>query len=219
MLRSAKIYVIFTVIFSVFMQSAIARSIVLDPEVPELLTGMLLGYSLLYLSLICIPFLGNALLSRILFEERMENAVHVILATGVDPRVIWLGKVLMVYAICYFAFLLSVLSYYLISLLYFRYKLTLTGEIGSLAFIIMPLLSLGVMSILAYLYWALKSPQIFGLVFPLAFVLGAWNLGMNWAQEIPPAVVALGAFALSLVLLLASIYAVKHLSKERITNL
>ena len=62
---------------------------------------LIIGSSMLYLSLLGIPFLGNIILARILYEERKENAVHVLLASGISPIIIWLGKMTITFIIAY----------------------------------------------------------------------------------------------------------------------
>ncbi|MCG8516293.1 MAG: hypothetical protein MI740_19370 [Halanaerobiales bacterium] len=120
---------------------------------------LIIGSSMLYLSLLGIPFLGNIILARFLYEERKENAVYVLLASGISPIIIWLGKMTITFIIVYLVFLISTLIYYLVFLLFFGIPLVLNANLFMITFIVAPLLSFGFLSILGYLFWALKTPS------------------------------------------------------------
>lgn len=174
---------------------------------------------MLYLSLLGIPFLGNIILARILYEERKENAVHVLLASGISPIIIWLGKMTITFIIVYLVFLISTLIYCLVFLLFFGIPLVLNANLFMITFIVAPLLSFGFLSILGYLFWALKNPQLFGMILPIVFVVGFWNVGMKWGEAIPDSILILASFLLGLFLLALSVLGIRFLSLERITDI
>ena len=216
--RSAKLYAIFTIIFVVVIQIMSSNQIIGNDKLTIGIKQVLLGYSIIYLSLMSIPFFGCTLLSRIIYEERCDNAIHVLLATGVDAKIIWFGKMITTYIISYLVFICSVIVYYISIYILFDFKLVLSAKIISLAFLVMPILAFGVMSLMGYIYWALKNPQIIGMLFPMLFVMAVWNLAMKLSEELPTSNIILGSMAVGAVLIISSAFLVGLISKQRITN-
>ena len=217
-LRSAKAYIFFTVIFTVVMQLMTSNQIVDNTTIPYELKRVLCGYSILYIALMSIPFFGSTLLSRIIYEERYVNAVHVLLATGINPSTVWVGKLLVTYFFSYTTFLISSLVYAVI--MFFAFEILIVIELNTfiLAFICMPLLSFGVMSIMGYLYWVLKNHQVIGMLFPIAFVMGVWNIAMEFVISVPNVTIILMSFGIGLALLCLSLFGVTRVTKDVITS-
>ena len=217
-LRVAKVYIFLTAVFAILLQIFSVKSIAGDVRLASSDQGLLISFSLIFLPLLCIPFLGNIILTRTLYEERKENATQVLLATGIDPKILWFGKMTVVFIFSYSGFLLSALLYYLVYLIIFDFPIAINAEIFLTGFIVAPFFSFGFLSILGFLFWALKNPQWPGIILPIAFVFGAWNIGSLWGQVVPDSLFVLGAFIIGVLLFLLSGLAVNFLTKEKITD-
>jgi len=217
--RSSLIYIIGTIVFVVVMQVMASKQLLDNKDLPVASKEMLLGYSIIYISIMCIPFLGSTLLSRLMYEERLDSAVHVLLATGVDQITIWLGKMIITYLVTYIVFVCSALTYYLYIYISYGYSMIINFNIFVTSFIVMPFLSFGFLSILGYMYWVIKNPQIFGMIFPIAFTMGGWNVAIKYIEKPPTTLAIIIVMAVALAINTITYILVKKASKSEITNI
>ena len=149
--RSSLIYIIGTIIFVLVMQIMAANQLLTNNDLPKASKEILLGYSIIYISIMCIPFLGSTLLSRLMYEERLDSAVHVLLATGMDQITLWIGKMFITYFVTYIVFITTTVIYYFYIYIMYEYSVIINFEIFLTAFIIMPFLAFGFIFIGIYI--------------------------------------------------------------------
>ncbi|CUH92205.1 hypothetical protein [Herbinix luporum] len=217
--RSSLIYIIGTIIFVLVMQIMAANQLLTNNDLPKASKEILLGYSIIYISIMCIPFLGSTLLSRLMYEERLDSAVHVLLATGMDQITLWIGKMFITYFVTYIVFITTTVIYYFYIYIMYEYSVIINFEIFLTAFIIMPFLAFGFLSLLGYTYWVIKNPQIFGMIFPIAFTIGGWNVAIKYIERTPTALAIAIVIVVAVVINTITYILVKKTSKSQITNI
>lgn len=217
--RSSLIYIIGTIIFVLVMQIMAANQLLTNNDLPKASKEILLGYSIIYISIMCIPFLGSTLLSRLMYEERLDSAVHVLLATGMDQITLWIGKMFITYFVTYIVFITTTVIYYFYIYIMYEYSVIINFEIFLTAFIIMPFLAFGFLSLLGYTYWVIKNPQIFGMIFPIAFTIGGWNVAIKYIERTPTALAIAIVIFVAVVINTITYILVKKTSKSQITNI
>lgn len=173
--RTVRLYVLLTLIYSTFLQWFIIRNYVsMLASNPEALR-MGASLSLMYVALMVIPFFANTMLTRSLVEERIKQSLMPLLATGINPGVVWLTKLLTASAVSYLVALVSVLVDILMIRFYFQLEVVLTVPILVSALFFSPLMALGLLAIMAFLFWTVRQANFVAAFLPVVISLGVWS--------------------------------------------
>ncbi len=80
----------------------------------------------------------------------------------------------------------------------------------------MPIASIGILALVGLSFWAVKNPQIIGMIIPMASILGTWNFVLKFGTKYPVPIVALLSLAIGIFFIGAAIFTVRCLPKEQI---
>lgn len=231
-LRVQKISFGLTVGYSVFMQWFIvhsyahavkmaaslpeskAASMLADPEVFAAATAG----TLMFIGPLVLPFFANSLLARSFMEERYKHVLAPMFSTGVNPGVVWLGKLIAAFTASYATMTLCVGLDLGLLTMYFGLSIALTPGLVLMALFVMPTACLGMVALIAYLNWAWQQAT-----FVISFAMFLLMMGVFSFLSARPVLTIGPGFAtilvvLSLLLVGACAFGVSLLSRQRIVN-
>ena len=217
--RKIRLFIPITIIGVVGLQYVPVKQIVTNTQLLSAQKGVLLGVFTMYFSIMIIPLIGNTLFSMSLYEEKLQYTIHTLLASGISKTSIWSGKFIVAIVYSYATVLISILAYFIFIKFYIGQDLVLTSQTAILTFIAMPITSIGILALVGWSYWAFKYPQIFSGIISMASILGTWNIIMKFSTKYPLPIVTLLSLAIGIFFIVAVIFAVRYLPKERIISL
>ena len=181
-IRSLKIYSLLAIIASTFLQLFIVKDILTD-NVDLTLKVWSIRNSLMFLAPLVIPYAGTTVLQKSIVEERNQKCLSVLFSTGLSPQLIWFGKFI---SASIFSYLLYVLNYFVyISVLHIVFNISniLNFQTVIYTFLIMPLISISILSILGLTFWCFKNPQLIAMIIPMCSLLLSMNLMMKFSSH------------------------------------
>lgn len=187
-----------------------------DSGLPVEILNLQAGTAMMYLIVMAILFAGQILVAKFFFEEKQTGVLSVLLASGVAPRALWLGKMVAVFVLCALVAGVSCVGYFILASVIFHLTPTFTLFSGVFVFVTFPALSFGLVALIAFTYWLFKRMGAFNMIFPMVALMGLWYLSSVLAGvEVPGylAVISLGGGFLAITL---SWWLVGCLSNERI---
>lgn len=218
-LRTSKFNITFIILFLLVMQYLNATQIVNNNQLSHEAKELFFAGLTIFTSMMAIPYLGNTLIYRTIYEERRNRTVHVLLASGVPPTALWMGKFLVASLLSYFAALLSILTFWIFVNIYWGYTLVMTGDLWLMALFTMPLLAIGVLAVVSVSYWYIKNANIismFVIIFTITIILNVSSVSLyNYNNQL----ICFGALIIGTILVGTSFIIIKFISKERIVNL
>jgi ABC-type transport system involved in multi-copper enzyme maturation permease subunit len=134
---------------------------------PAQILALAPSLSLVFVGPMVIPFLGNGFLSRSLLRERLLGTLIPILATGVDPGVVWAAKVLAAFLGCYLVTLACIVIDLFIIAFQFHLPVTLSPATVVTVFFIAPLAGLAVLAIMSFLFWTVRGANYVAATLPV----------------------------------------------------
>ncbi|MCL6591513.1 MAG: ABC transporter permease [Firmicutes bacterium] len=216
-MRTSWFFIPLTIAFVVGMQYLPVAQILNNKEILPLQKGMFLAMIAIYLPVMTIPFFGNVILFRSLYEERRQKSIHVLFASGVSPLSVWTGKVFLVTLLSYLISVITFVVFWLSVKLYTGFSLVMTVRLWLLIMLVMPMASIGILSLAAWSYWAFRNAaQLVGLLMPILTSLGIWNFSIYFGTSLSTSLVGLFSLIIGLVFIGGSMLGVKCLSKEHI---
>ena len=164
---------------AVFLNWFVVRSYVATVGKDARLLQLAASMSLIYVSLMVIPYIANALLVRSLVEERHKQTILPLLATGTPPVAIWLTKLVVAFAVSYAAMLVSLGLHALMIVYYWHIPLYFTPQILLGALVVTPLLALAVVALTALVFWAFYHTHLVASVIPVVVAMSTWGFAYN----------------------------------------
>lgn len=131
--------------------------------------------SMVYVALMVIPFIANALLIRSLVEERNRQTILPILATGAPPAMIWLTKLAVVFVLSYAVMLVSLGLHLLVMIYYWHVMPLITTQILFGVLVVTPLLALAIVAFTALVFWAFYHTHLVASVVPVVVAMSTWG--------------------------------------------
>ena len=180
--------------------------------------SMLLSSSCFFIPLMIIPVLGNTIVQRSLYEERRNKTIQVLLAFGIPPSVLWLAKFSVAVALAYASCLIAIAGYGLFARVYSGVSMTMGFDLWVMALFVMPMVAIGVLSLVSLAYWSMKNVMLIGMIFPMLFLLGGWNLSLLCSTKYPAVWISAVAFAAGAVMIALGFLGVRFIPKERISS-
>lgn len=174
---------------------------------------------MVYLPLMLVPLVGNNFLRRSIYEERKSYALHNILAYGIPPTALWNSKFWCASIISYLWSVLSIICFTVI--LYFRnhFIINMNISIFFLVFLAIPVLAMGILSLMSVFYWAFRNVDIIALVYTYVTLFGVWFFSLKMGNNNCSFLSGIIALIIGFAIIVSSLVVVHFISKERITNL
>lgn len=216
--RKNRLFIPVTIIFVVILQYIPVAQVVNNNQMLLSQKNLILGVITMYIPLMVIPFLGTNYFSRSIYEEKINRSIHILLASGISPLSIWTGKFFIAVAYSYLTSIVSVFTYFLFIKFYVGESMLLTSQTIILTLISMPIAAIGVLALIGWSFWALKSPQIIGFIVPIVSVLGTWNFVINFGLKYPVPIVIFISLVIGVVLIGFVIFTIRLLPNERIID-
>lgn len=174
-MRTTRLYVLLTLVYGTFLQWFIIRNYVAaiggNPEILRLAVSI----SLVYVPMMVIPFFANTVLTRSLVEEKIKQSLMPLLATGVSPGLVWLTKLLTAFGLGYLVSLLCTVTDLLMIRYYFHLGVVFSARVLAAALFFSPLATLGLLAIMAFLFWTVKQANVVAAFVPVVATLGIWG--------------------------------------------
>jgi len=197
-----------------------AMSDVLSPNVPMTIQHTILAGLMGYAPTMVIPFFGNMFLNKSLVEDRLRQTLVRTLVTGIKPGALWWTKFAIAAALAYGVMLVCEVAVWVLAWARTGAPLSLTPPEWVNILIVNPAISLAVLALMCFFYWAFKRPGMAIMFIPMLVMFGSWML----AASNP--LTTLFSPATAAVILAASIGSIflcawisSRLSKERIAGL
>ena len=216
-LRTSKFIFLFSILFFVIVQYLNANHIFNNNQLSHAPKELLLELMTIVISIMAIPYFGNTLIYRTIYEERRNKTIHVLFASGVSPTALWMGKFLVATILSYFVYLFSILIFWIFLKIYWGYTIVLTGNLWLMAFFIMPLLSIGILAVLSVSYWYLKNANTISMLFYIITIFLITKIPNNFLYHYDIKLVCIGALIIGTILVGTSFTIIKFVPKERIT--
>lgn len=173
-LRSAWLYVATTVVYATFLQWFVVRNYRSLMEADPRTLGLATATSLVYVFPLVIPFFANVLLTRSLAEERVRQSLLPMLATGVSPGLVWVTKLLTAFGLGYVVALVCFVLDLLMVRSYFGIEVALTAPLALATLVVYPLATLGILAVMAFLFWTVRQANVVASVLPVLVTMGLW---------------------------------------------
>lgn len=141
------------------------------------------------------------------------------MASGICPSVIWLGKFSIAAIVAYTSSLFAVIGYSLFVKFYTGRTMTMDFNIWICVLLVIPMIAIGVLSLVSFAYLWLRNARVLGMVFPMISILGVWNISMKYSMEKPAALTSAVAIGAGIVAIGLSFIGAKTISKERIADI
>jgi len=215
--RTLKYLLVLTVLLVIVMMYLPVSTILNAQGLSAQAKGVLLGSTSLYIPLMIIPVVGNTAVYRALYEERRNRTIQILLAFGVPPSDLWLGKLTVAVAISCLTSLITILGYNLAARLLTGISVIMEMKLWLIVLIVMPILAIGALALISVAYWWLRSGQAIGMLFPMVAFLGGWNLSLKYCLEYPTLQISIVSLLAGLILVAVSYIGVSFISKERIS--
>lgn len=230
-LRVQKIFFVLTIGYSVFMQWFIvhnytqaAKAAARLPESstarafadPAVLAAATAG-TVMFVAPLVLPFFANALLTRSFMEERSRHVLAPMFSTGVNPVVVWVGKLISAFTTSYATVALCVVLN-LGLLIVYGVSVALTPGVVVMALLVMPTACLGVVALVAFLTWAWQQATLVISFATFLLMMGVFSyLSVRPVTSVGFRFAAI-LVAASLLLVAACAFGVSLLSRRRIVN-
>ncbi|HET8772621.1 MAG TPA: hypothetical protein VFP80_02470 [Thermoanaerobaculia bacterium] len=148
---------------------------------------------LVFLPLVAMPFHAGTVLSRSIQTERLQGGLLPLLIYGGRPVEVWSAKVAAAFLLAYAASLLALAGFWLF---------IAPPPAGTLPHLLvtMPLASLGLISLEAFLFWVMGNSSMLAVALPLALLFGSAQLVSRIGTE--PLLLALASLLATTVILL-----------------
>ena len=169
-----------------------------------------------YIPVILMLYIGNSLVMPAFYGEKMQRTIETLLASPINIRDMWLGKVIAIFVVAYAASLATCVIYLLVSLLRLGTFPDLTVFALLQLLIISPLLALALFGLMGYLYLVLLNPALVhyaNLIIMIGALFGVYR-ALNFL--VVNAVTSGIMLAIALILLSIVYYLSAKLNKERI---
>lgn len=217
--RRNKLLIPGTIVMISVLQYMTIAQIVNNKALNDVQKGAILGFNLMYLPLMVMPFIGSPILSRSLHEEKLKKSIHVLFASGLSRSAIWAGKFLIASIMSYVGMILTSVAYFIMVKVILGLSLTVNSEIMFVLLFVMPIACIGLLGLTSLAYWALRNALIVTVAFPMVSMLGSWNFIIQFGLKKPAPLVAIIALLFGVTAISLSVFGVSRLSKERITRL
>jgi ABC-type Na+ efflux pump permease subunit len=171
----------------------------------------------IFIPFMVIPFIGNTIVFRSIYDEKRNKTIQVLLASGISPSVVWLGKMSVATTISYIANLIAVIGFCVV-VKFNTGIMVMNVNIWIIVFIIMPVLGIGVLSIISVSYWWFKNGQVLGLLYPIITLVGIWNYVVTFGTKVSIVLTSAISIAAGVILIGLSFTCIHYMSKERIVN-
>jgi len=175
--------------------------------------------ALMYVPLLLIPFLGNALLRKSFDHEKATGAILPTLATGINPGILWATKTITMFCCCYLVSMVVLQFDILIMTFYFNAPIVFALNIVILILLTAPILALATMALFSFLHWMFKLNGLVSSLAPVGGMAALYYLGGSHLSKNR----LMGGTVL-IVLATASIFclcgiAISRMSRRRILSL
>jgi ABC-type transport system involved in multi-copper enzyme maturation permease subunit len=187
---------------------------------PREMEIMILNGLMGYIPLIVIPFLSSTVLHQIILEERNKQTLLPILCTGVNPRLIWWGKIGVTFSLSYAVNLLCQIAFLILAWVYTGYLMPLSPALAFGFLIVTPAIAGTIVAILSLMFWYYKKPGLVVMLFPMLIFMGSWMLAArDPLTTVFPPVKALAILALVSAVFILCGFTIGQVSKERVAGL
>ncbi|MEG6521778.1 ABC transporter permease [Desulfotomaculum sp. 1211_IL3151] len=217
-IRTSKLAIPSTILFVVGIQLISVYQIIGKQHLSSANKELILAGLTIFIPLMSITFFGNGLLLKTIHEERLNKTIHVLLASGVPPTALWVGKFLVASTISYIISAITISGFVSVINLFFGYSFNITSSLWLILLVIMPLLSIGMLAVVSLLYWYLKDARTLGSIIQMVAFLGVWNFSLKFGSKYPINMVGLISLVIGILLIGLSFTLIKYISKERIVN-
>lgn len=216
--RTTSSYALATLAYALFVEWFVVRNYAAMMTQPAVLR-MTVTISLTYIPLIVIPFYANAIMVRSLVEEKMKQSLMPLLATGVDPAVVWLTKLLTAFCLSYLLSLISVLLNYGMIRLY--YGLDVTVSSGALLYLLvaLPVVALALQAVMAFLFWTLRQGNIVASMVPVFATMAVWGYVASHPGAYLSGTVVVVAVAFSAMVIVLCTWGIRHVPRRYLVGI
>jgi len=182
-------------------------------------TGMVPTFALMYVPVMFMPFLANSLLIRTFIQERASGALMSILATGINPGILWAMKTTAIFICCYIISL-AVLEIDVLVMI-FLFKLPIVFSITNvfLITVISPLAALAIIAVVSFLYWTVRFGYMFSGLFPLIVIVVLYGFAITQPSAIELIRGAMTVTLVSGVIVFVCGYIISKTSRARLLGL
>jgi len=191
------------------------ETLILKPAFLNLFLNIYFGRHLVFLTL----FLGWTLTPQMFFREKAEKTIESLLATPLTPKIVWIGKSLLVSLVAYFSAVCIIFISILILGLAYSFEFinhTLTVNSILLNFTITPLLCFTLFCLIGGIQFLTNDVRISSFVlFGIAFLYSF--LALNKFSNVEVGYIELTSYVvLIIILVLVNTFLGKFLTSERI---
>lgn len=226
-IRSYKIYIFFTVVYSLFLEwfivrnyfSLIKKSSDLAPATSLNLLRQSIATSLIYVAPMTITFIGNLFMMRNFIRERFSGVLMTLLATGINQGFLWIVKLVTSFIFGYAVYLICIVADIAMIAFYFKIVLSWPLELIITIFLISPMASLSILAIFSVIYWTIRPAQIVASSLPTILILGIWAYVSRRPQIIELLKVSMIVFIISILIISICSIVIKMLRRSIIVGL
>lgn len=193
--------------------------VVSNESIPEHAKGPMLGSVAMFIPMLIIPMVGHGIVVRSIYDERRKKTIQTLMAQGVRPIVIWLGKVSAAVLISGAVSLIASTGYFLVVKALTGYWIRLAGYMLYLILFVSPIISVSILALVSSCYMVLKQPKLLGFVYVMSIFYGMFYV-VSKVTEVKISIgISFSVLAAGIAVLGLSCFIAMTVSRERIASI
>lgn len=185
----------------------------------ELLLRRQLGSNLMYLSAMAILFLGAILVTRLIYEEKKNKTIHMMLSMGLPPVTLWLAKILTIAILCELYSLINIGVHLVFLKIAYGYCVLFTGLSAVMTFVMIPVLCIGLQFLLSLAFMFFSKMNLIGTFLQIVPYMAIWNLSAKLIQyTVIPGLALILSLGIGVLMILIACFLVRNIPKDRLVT-
>ncbi|NNU78608.1 ABC transporter permease subunit [Clostridium estertheticum] len=178
-----------------------------------------LGLSMMYLMAMAILFLGTTLTSKLIYEEKRNKTMHMLLSMGITKEVVWMAKMCAIIVMCTLFSITTVLSHIAFVFVKFSILMKFNWMSFVIVFIMVPIIGYGFIAITSVAYMYFSKMNFVGMFIQIVPYLAIWEVSSKLiAYTNVPLYILILSVLIGIMLFALSFMLVRGISKERIVS-
>lgn len=178
-----------------------------------------LGTSMIYLVSMSILFLGSALVNKLIYEEKKNKTIHMLLSMGLSQTIVWYGKMLAIIIMCEIYSLITLVTHIIFIKIVLGCGLKFTFLSAVMTFVTLPMLCFGFLCVISIGFMYFSKMNFVGMFIQIIPYLAIWEISGRLIKYVTlPGIVAILSMLIGCVLILISGFCVSKIPKEKIVS-